>query len=202
MKGWVLAFAALASAARTEPARFKTGSLPAPPAAAVGGGEVLLEVEVDTSGRVAAVRVLRDTPPYTEALRGAVRDWTFAPAAAGEEAVPSAVLVGGSFRPPTLAAPAVGEAPKDVAAPSARVLFPAQTAPALYPPRAQGDGQVLVEIRIAGDGGRATRVVRGAQGFDDAALQAAGQWSFRPGTGVAYVLFGFRQPVTAAPPAR
>lgn len=202
MSDWVMALAALAMAAQPAPARFKSGSLPAPSGATVGGGEVLLEVEVGEAGNVAAVRALRDTPPYTEALRRAVRGWTFEPAQGAQGSIPSTVLVAGSFRPPTMAGPAIGQAPIDVAAPAAGTPFPTTIAPALYPPHAQGDAQVLVEIAIGAEARPATRVVLGARGFDDAALQAAGQWRFRPGAGIAYVVFGFRQPVTAPPAVR
>jgi outer membrane biosynthesis protein TonB len=198
----MIAFSAAAMLAQPAAAKFKSGSLPAPPGTAVGGGEVLLEVQVNEGGGVEAVRTLRDTPPYTEALRSAVEGWTFEPARDEEGSAPSTVLVAGSFRPPTMAAPAIGEAPKDVAAPGARAPFPTTTTPALYPPQAQGDAQVLVEIALGEPGGPATRVVRGARGFDEAALQAARQWRFRPGRGVAYVVFGFRQPVVTTPPIR
>src|SRR5918994_6367357 len=100
MSRWVMALAVAALAGQPE-ARFKGGQLPAPPAPTVGGGEVLLEVALDAGGNVVAVRTLRDTPPYTEALRTAVGSWTFEPARdARGSGVPCAVLVAGSFPPP------------------------------------------------------------------------------------------------------
>jgi TonB family protein len=204
MTAWVVALAAVALASQPAFARFKAGTLPEPPAHNVGGGEVLLEVALDAGGRVTAVRTLRDTPPYTEKMRAVVGSWTFEPARnAPGEGTPSLVLVAGSFRPPTSIGPAAGQPPKDVAAPSPGVPFPVTTSPALYPPQARGDAQVLVEVTVAGDGTPSAQVVRGAPGFDAAAVQAAGQWRFRPTPGRAYVLFGFRQPVgTLPPPAR
>jgi TonB family protein len=181
----------------------KEGTLPEPSAHNVGGGEVLLEVAVDGGGRVTSIRTLRDTPPYTEAMRRAVATWTFEPARDAQGARPSLVLVAGSFRPPTSTGPAAGQPPSDLAAPSSGVPFPVTAAPALYPPQARGDAQVLVEMTVAADGTPSGQVVRGASGFDEAARQAAGQWRFRPTPGRAYVLFGFRQPVgTLPPPAR
>jgi len=204
MSSWVVALAAVALAAQPALARFKAGTLPGPPAYNVGGGEVLLEAALDAGGRVTVVRTLRDTPPYTEALRGAVGSWTFEPARDAQgEGTRSLVLVAGSFRPPTSTGPAAGQPPKDVAAPSPGLPFPVTTVPALYPPQARDDAQVLVEMTVAGDGTPAVQVVRGAPGFNEAALQAASQWRFRPTPGRAYVLFGFRQPVgTLPPPAR
>lgn len=203
MSGWVVAVAAVALAAQPSPPRFKGGPLPAPPAPTVGGGEVLLEVALDAEGKVVAIRTLRETPPYTEALRRAVPGWTFEPArdAEGTE-VASTVLVAGSFRPATSVGPAPGQRPQDVAPPAAGVSFPVATVPALYPPQARGDAQVLVEVTVAADGTPTARVVRGAPGFDDAALQAIRQWRFRPTPGRACVVFGFRQPVVTAPVVR
>jgi TonB family protein len=63
---------------------------------------------------------------------------------------------------------------------------------------------VIVELAIDESGAvKGARVVRSGGGFDSAAVDAARQWQFRPaqraGTPVpsyAYIVFGFRQPVT------
>jgi len=194
MRAWALVAAAVL-ASQPAPARLTLAPLPPLPGPAVGSGEVLLEVGIDAAGRVAAVRTLRDSPPYTEALRDTVKNWLFEPArdAAGKPA-PSAVLVAGSFRPATVAGPAAGDPPREVAKPSGRVPFPEATAPPPYPPLARGDGQVIVEMSVAPDGAATPRVFRADPGFADAALQAARAWRFRPlpGGGRAYVVFGFR----------
>src|SRR4029077_17915439 len=62
------------------PARLQTGSVPPLPALAVGGGQVLLELSVGADGRVTDVKPLRTTPPFSEMLTQAVRDWRFSPA--------------------------------------------------------------------------------------------------------------------------
>jgi TonB family protein len=194
-----------------QPARFHSGEVVVQPPMA-GGGQVLLELDVSASGEVARVTVLRSTPPFTDLLRKAAGGWRFTAAreARGEPealaAVDSKVLVAGSFRTPTLYnAPALGEAPKDVALPSAEVPFPESMVAPLYPPTAHLHlGQtVLVEVDV-GEDGRVTssKAARGAAGLDAAALDAARQWRFRParreGTAipsVAYIVFGFREPV-------
>jgi TonB family protein len=191
------------AAAAAGSARFKSGALPSLPDARVGAGEVLLEADVDAAGAVSEVRVLRDTPPYTERLQNAVRGWSFEPAHDAQgAAVPSSVLVGGSYSPTTLMGPGQGEPPRDVARPSSAVPFPSATAPALYPPNAQNEASVLVEVQVAADGTiQAVTVARPAPGgFDEAARQAARQWRFRS-AGIAgaqrvYVVFGFRRPET------
>ena len=175
--------------------RLRHASLPALPDVNVGAGEVLLEAEVDAAGRVTGTRVLRDAPPYTEPLRVAVGNWGFEVSrdAAGR-GLPSLLLVGASYRPATVVGPALGEAPRDVAAPSGGIVFPVSTTAPLYPPLARGDGQVLVEVDVAPDGTPTARVFRSGPGFDDAALQAARAWRFKPtpSGGRAYLLFGFR----------
>ena len=169
-----------------------------------GGGEVLLEVTVSEDGKVLKGRTLRSTPPFTDLLVDAVRLWRFHPAEDRGDEVESGVLVAGLFRPPTLSGPTVGEEPKDVTPPSDSIPMPYEAVLPVYPPGALADGVVLVEIIVERDGTvEAVRVLRSSAAFDQAATDAALQWKFRParrdGTPVpsfAYIVFGFRQPVT------
>jgi TonB family protein len=63
---------------------------------------------------------------------------------------------------------------------------------------------VLTEVTIGVDGGVTnTEVVQAADGFDEVALGAAHQWSFRPARvngrfeeTFAYIAFAFRTPIT------
>src|SRR4029453_836471 len=125
------AFALLLVTEREEaysPARLRDGKVPPIPVNAVGGGEVRLELDVSTDGIVTRVTPLRTTPPFTELVTTAVREWKFFPARAvvnadaarsgtpiARAAVPATVLVVGMFRPPALNDPTLGEAPKDLA---------------------------------------------------------------------------------------
>lgn len=196
MQACVLAVLVAGLSAQPVSPRWKLGTLPPLPDPSVGSGEVLLEVPIDAGGRVGAIRTLRDSPPYTEALRSAVMGWLFEPARDGGKPVAGAVLVAGSYRPATVIGPALGEPPRDVAAAGPGVPFPLKTVPAPYPPLARGDASVLVEITVGADGIATPRVVRGAPGFDDAALQSAREWQFRPAPagGQVYVVYGFRRP--------
>ncbi len=195
-----------------QPARFHSGEVVVQPPMA-GGGQVLLELDVSASGEVTKVTVLRSTPPFTDLLQKAVGGWRFTAAreARGEPealaAVDSKVLVAGFFRAPTLYnAPALGEAPKDVASavgggPISRVdgrsALPSNRSPAHEPDGSGGGGR---------RGRRQSHVEQsspaGQAGLDAAALDGARQWRFRParrkGTAiasVAYIVFGFREPV-------
>lgn len=201
-----------------EPAALQGGALPAIPVMAVAGGEVFLEVAVNAEGRVSAVTPFRDTPPFTDTLSAAVRSWSFEPAT--DAAIPlagrpiddrtrrpaaSKVLVVGLFRPPALFAATLGEPPKNVGAPAEDVPAPAGAARMPdYPVNAMFDGAVLVELQLGVDGSvMRRRLLRSSPAFDGPALIAVDALSFRPARvrgaavpSVAYVVLGFRQPIT------
>ena len=139
------------------PARFQAGALPALPIAALGGGDVFVELAIGPEGRVTAVTPLRTTPPFTDLVVEAVRDWQFDPAEddmPSDRATPdrprpripvaSIVLVAAVFRPPALSGPTLGEMPKDVAAASAEAAFPVATMVPPFPPMARDSGVVLL----------------------------------------------------------
>ncbi|MEE8116076.1 MAG: TonB family protein [Gemmatimonadales bacterium] len=186
-------------------------AVPAQPRRVLGGGQVLLEVTVSPTGRVADLTELRTTPPFTRSVIDVVRDWQFSPAeetqADGQsKPVESRVLVAAIFRPPTLRnVPRPGQPPQDVRPASQEVPFPMVIAVPLYPPRALFEGIVLMEVAVDRDGTvQETTILRSGAGFDQAAIQAARQWRFRPAlregnptTAIAYIVFGFRQPVLA-----
>ena len=200
------------------PAKLTGGALPLIPVQAVSAGEVVLEVSVSREGRVTAVKPLRHTPPFTEAMSAAVRSWTFTPALdapepkagaapdlSGRAPIASTVLVLGVFRPPSLFPGTLGEPPKDVAKPSGASPSPASALemPA-YPVTAFSDGVVLLEVNVGSHGGvEGISVVRSAQPFDKPAIDAASALGFAPGkvhgrpaAARVYVVAAFRQPIT------
>src|SRR6476646_2318923 len=72
------AWGVVTAAPAFRPAKYLDGTLPAlPPTTVVGGGEVMLEVDVTSAGAVRGVRTLRTTPPYTEAWIAATKTWRF-----------------------------------------------------------------------------------------------------------------------------
>jgi TonB family protein len=208
----VLTWAGAAQAqADIVPARFVDGSIPKMPALAVSGGDVLLSVAVSASGAVSTIDVLRTTPPFTDVLVEAVRTWRFVPALDSKRTpMDSRVLVDARIGSPGLSGPTLGTPPKDVSTADTRVPFPAQTAPALYPPNARDAGNVLVETRVDSTGHVvAVTAVRSSPAFDSSALDAARAWTFRPVQGAdappstyAYVLFVFRQAMFSAGPKK
>jgi TonB family protein len=199
-----------------KPAKFREGMLPVTPVQAVAGGEVFVEATVTDAGRVGDLTTLRTSPPFTQSVLDAVRGWGFQPAeqtipkvpgdprSVVTEAIESKVVIAGVFRPPTLNSPTVGEPPKDVRPATGDVAVPLRTVTPLYPPLALADGTVLVQVTVGVNGSVVSATtVRSAPGFDESALTAARQWTFRPARihgrleeTFAYLVFAFRQPVT------
>lgn len=192
-----------------EPARLRHGEAPPLPPLAAGGGHVALEVQVAADGRVTKLRTLRDAPPFTAALRAAVERWRFQPGRKGAAPVASSVLVATWFRAAALLESAgPPELPPDLVSPSDAVPLPTVIGVPPYPPGAQGEGIVVVEVEVGTTGEvQSARVVVPAAGFDAAAADAARRWRFRPASregkaapSVAYLVFGFRPPVTQRRP--
>jgi TonB family protein len=206
--GVTTAFGQLATAPR-----LRDGALPLPNLEAVGGGEVVLELAIDSDGRVARVDLVRSTPPYGDTLVRTVRDWRFEPATDQSldrrVAVASRVLLAAVFRAPTLyAGPTTGVSPQVQGPPSEHLPQIESLVVPAYPPTAIGDASVLVEIELpAGSDPSAYRLLSPTSGFDDAALDAVRAWrfTFRRSTNTAdplfvYAVLGFRSPVVPAKP--
>jgi hypothetical protein len=205
----ILGAAAMAAGFLLPPTSLVTRVVPPPiPVQATGGGEVLLEVSLGSTGTVAGITVLRDAAPFTQPFRQAVAGWRFAPDAATR--VPGGrVLVAGSFRSPVLLeAGPLPSPPADLPA-SPTVPVPVRWLRPAYPANAVGDAVVILQASVGADGsvGDLTTVY-GATPLASAAVEAARQWRFRPASvggapveAVAFLVFGFRQPfVPAAPP--
>ena len=208
----VIAVAMLGAAAPGSftPARYLGGAPSVIPIQSNTGGEVFVEATVNTAGLVIDVRPLRTTPPFTDAVVSAVRDWTFTPAIEGANPgtpprpASTKVFVAAIFRPPILIGTALGASAQDVASPSAEAAAPVSTAmPGTFPPNALLDGTVLLECHI-GPAGQllGTKVLQSSPPFDPLALDAITHWTFRPARrdgepidAYAYVSFAFRQPV-------
>jgi TonB family protein len=193
------------------PPQLRQGTPPAIPIEAIGGGEVLVELDVSETGAVTRARPLRTTPPFTEFVMDAVRGWQFAPARELKQAggrssraeVPSSVLVVAVYRPPVLVGPTLGEPPKEVSPPSSAVASPAMMPAPPFPPNALLGGTVLLEVLIDAEGAvEKVNVLKTSPPFDDPAVKTVREWVFRPAQrngvrapAVVYVLFGFRMPV-------
>lgn len=185
------------------PARFLSGKFPEQPPLASAGGITVLEVDVAPSGIVTGTTVLGEAQPFTEILEEASTLWRFEPASEEGAAIASKVLVIGVFRPPVLLGTTVPD-PVWVEEPSENVPYPIDTSIPRYPPNALYDGVALVEVEIDDHGALVeAQLLSPEQGFDEAALDAASEFRFRPAQhdgrpvpSFALIFFGFRQPVT------
>jgi TonB family protein len=189
-------------AQRFEPARATSANVQAIPYRTAAAAIVGVELTVDARGRVADVRSLVDVEPFTDVLRNSVRSWSFDAARGGGQRAESHVLVAGVFRPAALMF-ARPDVPKQVdAQPSDDIPFPTSVEVPNYPPNAIGSAYVLVEVEVGESGSvMSTKTMGQTTGFDDAALQAARAWTFRPArqdgrsvSGFVYLIFAFRQP--------
>jgi TonB family protein len=187
--------------------RLRESRLPAQIPRAFGGGEVVLELTVDSRGIVTRIDRIRVTPPYADTVANTAVEWRFAPATVMLEgnatAVAASALVVAVFRPASFySGPAPGVAPQVLEASSPRVPRVESIVMPAYPPTAGGDGIVLVEIEMSGRAEpRNYRIVGPASGFDTAALDAARAWRFAPVTPdvadplFVYAVVGFRAPL-------
>jgi TonB-like protein len=213
----VVALSAVVSAQQPSytPPRLVRGDLPGlPPATVVGGGEVLIEATVDQNGALTHPIVLRSTPPFSNIVLDAVSRWRFAPARATtpdgkETAVDSTVLIAAIYRPPTLMnGPTLGDRPRDLADASSSSPYPVSTVAPSYPPQARSGSVVLYELSLDENGQmKNMRGIGSDSGFDAAAKDALIQWKFRgasvrgrPVPSLAYVIFGFSEPVVSPGP--
>lgn len=115
----------------TPPVRTSAAPIPYPDGATGEDASVLLELVIDTDGRVADVKVLEGREPFTAAARSATDTWTFRPARRGDLAVRARIRVRVEFHAPARApesptAPAKDKPPDEPAPAVARP--PASTA--------------------------------------------------------------------------
>jgi len=191
--------------------RLRDGRLPVQIPEAFGGGEVVLELTVDSSGAVTRADRIRATPPYTDLLAHSAVAWQFEPATALIEGRPTPVaapvLVVALFRPASFyAGPAPGAPPQALGVPSPRLPRLESLVMPAYPATATGNGLVLVEIDMSRRAEpRGYRVVSPASGFDNAALDAVRAWRFgapraadTPDRLFVYAVLGFRAPLAPA----
>jgi TonB family protein len=201
---WTAAVTLALASAAVEPARYRSGSVPQPPPQTVGRLEAVFDAHVTESGAVDTLERLGGSEPLATLLQDHLTGWRFAPARDDGESVKSRVLIAAIYRPATLLDYTEPSVPPptviDASTPVPRPLW--MPSPG-YPPQALGDGVVVVELLVTDQGQvAARRVVRSAgAAFDASALHAARQWQFSPAPPsaprptLAYVIFGFRQPV-------
>lgn len=152
-------------------------------------GIVTLMVNLDNSGNVQNLDVLRDFPPLTNVAFAAVKSWSFRPASLDDQAVPSVLPVSVVFNP--FNPGGVGYRSRTIslsqATPAATAGYnPSQITAAsyaTYPVDSIAAGAVVLEATIGGTG-KVTKVhvVRDVQSLTPQATKALKAWTFAPAT--------------------
>jgi TonB family protein len=198
-----LVLAAALGAAGYQPARLSVGGGLASVPRLHGQCQAAFDVAVDARGSVTGVRFLYGSSALAKTLEASVAGWVFEPAREHGEPRSSRVLVAALFR--AAAFYALGPCPPpdgNLAAPPGMPI-PTNVSPPAYPVRALGCGVVVVEVEVGPSGEvRSARAVGERTAFHGTAEQAARAWRFLPGrregqpvATLAYVVFGFPEPV-------
>ena len=195
--------------------RLRDAHLAAQMPEAVGGGEAVLELTVDSRGAVTHIDAIRVTPPYTDFVADSAAEWQFEPATIVSEGRPvgidARVLIVAVFRPPTFYSGAGQRVPPETrGTPSVGLPRLQSLVMPVYPPTATGNGVVLVEIEVSARAeSHAYRIVGPASGFDAAGIDAVRAWRFAAPQAVdapdhlfVYAVVGFRAPLAPATPQR
>src|SRR5262245_34362549 len=131
-------------------------------------GIVILELTIDTQGKVADVRVVRSIPPFDDAAITAVKQWEYEVTRVDGKPVSVLLTV------PITFALRVPEVTRQEGIPELR----AGTSP-LYPKDGRGSARVVLEVTLAPEGHVAeSQVVSGESPFREALLQAVRIWRF------------------------
>jgi outer membrane biosynthesis protein TonB len=175
-----------------QPRESEGPSLPVPlsivatyyPPQALYGGDVLLDALVDSSGKLADVKVVAGDSPFVETVLSAVRTWTFEPARKHGKAVGS--RVGIVFQFPQSFLPAVvskdHKHPEVAASSDDHPALPALTIEPNYPANSSGSGNVaLYEVVNAEGQLTTTSVLQNVDSLTEPTMAAVRQWKFEPG---------------------
>jgi TonB family protein len=154
------------------------------PSQAIFGGEVVLDTQIDSHGRLMQIRVVRGTSPFLEKALDAVQTWSFYPARLGER--PIAARVGITFQFLQLDDRGRAAAVHKFDEPSVvwpdRAALPVVTVDPLFPSTTDRDGGVILYDVVAADGQLSSaKVLSQTESLASDALASLRQWRFVPG---------------------
>lgn len=153
------------------------------PAQVLFGGEILLDAQVSTKGRLTDVKVVQGQSPFLEEVLATVRTWIFLPARSNGHLVES--RIGIVFQFPQSFLPAltarVHEHKQAAASDNGRAALPTYTLEPEYPPNSLGEGSVVL-YQIVDSQGRvtSTHVLRDLASLTQPTVAAVNQWRFVP----------------------
>ncbi len=154
------------------------------PSQSLFGGEVVLDVMIDSRGRVVEIKVVRGPSPFLEKAVSAVRTWSFFPARLDGRAVAARIGItfefSQSYEPPqTTQERKYGE---PLAGSAERGALPVVTVDPQYPATGGGNGSVILYGLVGRQGQLATvQILSDPESLSSAAVAAVHQWRFVPG---------------------
>ena len=201
-----------------EPAHFVPASVSTArdipyPASSLDGGVVTLSVDLDKTGRVIAVTILRDISSVSGPAAAAVRSWTYTPATRDGKPVPSTLTINIVYDPGFLGADNIPLPPPSQVQPISTkdpAFFPPQLNTATfapYPAKAKAQGAVVLNVTLDTNGNAAQLVtLRDVPPLTASATGALKNWNFSAATyegnpiqSHMVVAFVFRSPSAALP---
>ncbi len=183
------------------------------PSQSLFGGEVVFDALVDSSGRLADIKVVRGEAPFLDKALVAVRTWTFLPARNDGQVVESRIGIAFEFPqpyvPPRTATVHNYEDTSDNSAEknsSDRGALPVVTVEPEYPAGTDAHGGVILCADIGQHGQLdSVKVLRDLEPLAPAAVAALRQWQFAPGrraganaASLVIIVFSFPKPVVTA----
>jgi outer membrane biosynthesis protein TonB len=201
-----------------EPAHFvpaslsKAGNIPYP-TSSLDAGVVTLSVDLDKTGRVIAVTILRDISSVSGPAAAAVRSWTYTPATRDGKPVPSTLTTNIVYDPGFLGADNMPLPPPSQVQPISTkdpAFFPPQLNTATfapYPAKAKAQGAVVLNVTLDTNGNAAqVATLRDVPPLTASATGALKNWNFSAATyegnpiqSHMVVAFVFRSPSAALP---
>jgi TonB family protein len=150
-------------------------------------GFVTVNAIVDSSGKLQNMIVVRDVPPFTDAVKNSAKNWQFSPAIEDGEPVTGVVQVDVAFNPFNPSGVGLPGAPLQPPNANGGGNFqPAnlQSASyATYPPNTVAYGTVVLQVRVGGDGKvHKVTALQGKAELSTPAIAAAKTWGFAPAT--------------------
>jgi len=185
--------AAAEPAAREKGAPQEAGFSPPVPVSVVGvnyppqalfGGDVLLDALIDSSGKLADLKVVSGDGPFLEPALGAVRTWTFTPAHLDGRAVEARLGIVFQFPQSFVRRLSAGERKhsEPLAESDDRAALPVFTVEPSYPTNSQAQGSVALYNFVDSEGHiTSTTTLLDVGSLTAPAAAALRQWQFAPG---------------------
>jgi hypothetical protein len=166
----------------------KAGSIPYP-TSSLDAGVVTLSVDLDKTGQVLGVGILRDIPSVSGPAAAAVRSWAYTPATLDGKPVASTLIINIVYNPGFLGADNIPLPPPSQIQPISTkdpAFFPAQLNTATfapYPANAKVQGAVVLNVRLDMNGNAAeAATLRDVPPLTASATDALKNWNIGAAT--------------------